>query len=57
MKRPERTHTQPHNDKPPVPEVQGKAKHTKTKANPIIAETKAPSQKFFTAKNRFPTPL
>lgn len=47
MKRPERTHTQPHNDKPPVPEVQGKAKHTKTKANPIIAETKASSQKVF----------
>lgn len=35
MSRPERTHTQPHNDAPPVPELQGKAKHTKKKANPI----------------------
>ena len=32
MSRPERTHTQPHNDAPPVPELQGKAKHTKKKA-------------------------
>lgn len=44
MKRPERTHTQPRNDAPPVPEIQGRAKHGK-KANPIIAGTEAPSQK------------
>ena len=37
MKRPERTHTKPHNESQPVPEIQGKAKCGKTKANPIIA--------------------
>lgn len=42
MSRPERTHTQPHNDAPPVPELQGKAKHTKKKANPIVAGTSGP---------------
>ena len=36
MKRPERTHTQPENDVAAVPELQGKAKHTNEKANPII---------------------
>lgn len=36
MARPDWTHTQPHNDVPPVPEIQGKAKHSKEKANPII---------------------
>ena len=40
---PERTHTQPHNDAPPVPELQGKAKHTKKKANPIVAGTSGPT--------------
>ena len=43
MSRPERTHTQPHNDAPPVPELQGKAKHTKIKANPIVAGTSGPT--------------
>lgn len=32
MKRPEVTHTQPRNEVPPVPELQGKAKRTKTPA-------------------------
>ena len=35
MKRPDRTHTQPRNQQKPVPEIQGKAKHTKEKAGPI----------------------
>lgn len=47
MKRPERTHTQPKNDLPPVPELQGKAKLSKQKANPIIEGTEAPSQKVY----------
>lgn len=47
MKRPERTHTKPRNEVAPVPELQGKAKHTKEKANAIIAGSKAPSQKVF----------
>lgn len=47
MKRIERTHTQPRNDVPPVPEIQGKAKSRKAKANPIVADTKNPSQKVY----------
>ncbi len=47
MKRIDRTHTQPKNSVPPVPEIQGKAKHGKDKANPIIAGTTPPSQKVY----------
>lgn len=47
MKRIDRTHTKPRNDVAPVPEIQGKAKHGKEKANPIIAGTQAPSQKVY----------
>lgn len=35
MKRPEVTHTQPRNNVPPVPELQGAPKKTKEKAKPI----------------------
>lgn len=34
MKRPEITKQKPKNETEPVPEIQGKAKHTKQKANP-----------------------
>lgn len=47
MNRPERTHTQPKNTAAAVPEIQGKAKHGKVHANPIIAGTKPPSQKVY----------
>ena len=47
MKRIDRTHKKPKNDFPPVPEIEGKAKHSKAKVNPIIAGTKAPSQKVY----------
>lgn len=47
MKRIQRTHTQPRNEVAAVPELQGKAKHTKAKANTIIAGTHAPSQKVY----------
>ena len=47
MKRISRTHTQPRNDSSPVPEIQGKAKHGKVPANPIIAGTEPPSQKVY----------
>lgn len=47
MKRIDRTHIKPRNDLPTVPEIQGKAKCGKEKANPIIAGTKAPSQKVY----------
>lgn len=33
MKRPERTHTKPRNDVPPVPELQGREKTGKKKAD------------------------
>lgn len=50
MKRPQETHTQPRNNQPAVPEIQGAAKHGKAHTNPIIAGTKPPSQKVFHTK-------
>lgn len=47
MKRMERTHIRPENEVSPVPEIQGKAKHTDKKANPIIAGTSSPSLKVY----------
>lgn len=47
MQRIDRTHTRPKNEVAPVPEIQGKAKHGKTKANPIISGTQPPSQKVY----------
>lgn len=47
MKRPDWTHTQPRNQMPPVPQLQGKAKHTKEQANPIVPGTSGPSQKVY----------
>lgn len=34
MKRPEYTHTKKRNEQPPVPEIEGKAKHGKASAPP-----------------------
>ncbi len=45
MARPEWTHTQPRNSAPPVPEIQGKAKHGKAKARPIISGTSGPEKR------------
>ena len=39
MKRLERQHVNERNTVSPVPEIQGKAKHGKQKANPVIAGT------------------
>lgn len=47
MARPEWTHTQPHNNAAPVPEIQGKAKHGKDHVKPIIAGTQSPEQKVY----------
>ncbi|MBQ9685759.1 MAG: hypothetical protein IJV41_04300 [Oscillospiraceae bacterium] len=47
MKRPEWTHTQPRNQLEPVPELQGKAKHGKEKARPIISGTGGSIQKVY----------
>lgn len=47
MSRPERTHTQPRNDQPPVPQLQGKEKHGKERAKPIIPGTSGPDLEVF----------
>lgn len=47
MARPGWTHTHPRNDLPPVPEIQGKAKHGKAHAKPIIAGTSGPDLKVY----------
>ena len=50
MKRADVTHTEVRNTAPAVPEIQGKAKHGKDLVKPIIAGTKAPSQKVYHTK-------
>lgn len=47
MKRPNISRTEQKNEFPPVPELQGKAKHSKKPARPIITGTEAPSQKVY----------
>lgn len=50
MARPDWTHTHPKNDVSPVPQIQGKAKTGKKKANPIIADTFGAYQKVWHEK-------
>ena len=47
MARPDWTHTQPRNDVSPVPVIQGKAKHGKERAKPIIPETNGANLKVY----------
>lgn len=47
MKRIDSTQTQPKNTVAPVPQIGGKAKHTKQKARPVIAGTTAPNLKVY----------
>ena len=47
MKRPDWTHTQPHNQVEPVPQIQGKARQGKAKARPIVSGTGGANQKVF----------
>ena len=47
MARPNWTHTQPRNNAEPVPLIQGKAKHGKKPANPIIPGTNGPEMKVY----------
>ena len=54
MKRPERTHTQPRNQQEPVPELQGKAKHTKEKARPVISGADGINPKVFLPEKPIP---
>lgn len=39
MARPDRTHTRPKNERPPVPELQGKAKNSSQPAPPVVSGT------------------
>ena len=47
MARPDRTHTKPKNQVSPVPEIQGKAKHGKTKVRPVVSGTHGADLKVF----------
>lgn len=47
MKRPDYTKLHPTSDASPVPEIQGKAKSGKKKANPIIAGTQGADMKVY----------
>lgn len=47
MSRPQWTHTRPHNEAPPVPLIQGKAKHGKENAKPVIPGTSGPELKVY----------
>ena len=47
MARPDRPHTTPKNDVAPVPEIEGKAKHSKKPAKPIISGTGGPDLKVY----------
>lgn len=54
MKRPEWTHTTPENDAPLVPELQGKEKSGKEKANPIISGTMGGNLKAYHTEKPIP---
>lgn len=47
MNRIDRTHTKPKNKQAAVPQIQGRAHTSDTKANPIIAGTSAPALKVY----------
>ena len=55
MKRPDRTHTQPRDQTDPVPELQGKAKRTKSPADPIVSGTFGTNQKVFHGDSPIPS--
>lgn len=45
MARPDWTHTKPRNEVPPVPEIQGKARHGKHPAKPAADRAASPEQR------------
>lgn len=47
MNRIDRTHVKPKNEQAAVPQIQGRAHTSDTKANPIIAGTSAPALKVY----------
>ena len=50
MARPDWTKLHPKNEQSPVPEIQGKAKNGKKKANPVIADTMGATLKVYHEK-------
>lgn len=54
MKRPDWTQTHPRNTESPVPQIQGKARSGKEKANPIIAGTHGAGQKVWHTERPIP---
>ena len=50
MARPDVSHTHSRNEEPPVPQIQGKARQGKNRANPIIPGTSGPSLKVYHQK-------
>lgn len=57
MKRLENTHTQQRNRQESVPELQGKAKHTKEKAPPVISGTDGINPKIYLSERPIPAEL
>lgn len=55
MKRPDWTQTHPKNSESPVPQIQGKARSGKEKANPIIAGTHGAGQKVWHTERPIPS--
>ena len=55
MKRPDWTHPQPKNQAGPVPEIQGKAKHGKEKAKPIVSGTSGQGLKVYHTEKPIPS--
>lgn len=51
MARPERTHSHARNQVPPVPQIQGKARHGKEQVKPVIAGTEGPDLKVYHTQN------
>lgn len=54
MARPDWTKLHPKNEQSPVPQIQGKAKSGKKKANPIIVETMGAEQKVWHPERPIP---
>lgn len=47
MARPDWTHVKPRNEVPPVPQIQGKARHGKEPAKPMVAGTSGPEERVY----------
>ena len=57
MKRPERTHTRPRNEVPPVPELQGRAKTAKERPSPSPSPDRRPQKMHLPPAGAFFAPV